>query len=419
MKFRYMLIFLILITVACSRQKNNVSVSKESQVIVIQGELENGSDLLVTLDLMEPAEFVPIDSIRCDENGKFKFTFNGDGLNFYSLKYTDDGYVTIIAEPGDSIAFKGKASRIYPYEIWGSEASDLVRTLAVYHKEVLDQLHQITVESNELLGEKNYPVRKQILNDRFDSITGAFHNYSRNFIFKYPTSPAILIALYNQFGPGLPVFNPKTDFDIYTFVDSALYTNFPENKAVKSLHSQLTTAIQQLKNQQSKKKLTIGMPAPDFVLNSPEGNKISLAELRGKYVLLQIWATWSKPSEEENRFLKDCNKLFKDKNFAILQVSIDSEEESWINAIDEQYANWYHASDLRRWESAIVDLYRKDLQIEGLDQELITQIEDNLTLAFNKGVKKSQEVAAENMKDILGQLGGGGLPGMDQLPNAA
>jgi len=57
-----------------------------------------------------------------------------------------------------------------------------------------------------------------------------------------------------------------------------------------------------------------------------------------------------------------------------------------------------------------------EITLEEASETNIKKLENNLIIAFNKGVKKSQEVAAENMKDILGQLGGGGLPDMDSLP---
>lgn len=187
---------------------------------MIEGEIKNGSDLLITIDLMNPNEFVSVDSVRCDANGKFAFSFPGVGLNFYSLKYTDDGYITVIAEPGDKIYIKGNAESIYPYEIIGSEASDLLRELAESHKQVLDQLIVISNESNNLMGDADFSEKKLILNKRFDSITDNFHDYSQDFILSNPASPAILIALYNQFGPENPVFHPIDDFEIYRFFRS-------------------------------------------------------------------------------------------------------------------------------------------------------------------------------------------------------
>jgi peroxiredoxin len=354
------LIFLMIVLTACTGKKNDEKLSTNHQEIVINGQLNDGADQLVTLDLMGVSAFIPIDSTRCDRQGKFRFTFQGNGMNYYALKYIDQGYVTLIAEPGDSIMISGRADSIYPYEVKGSEASDQLRQLAEAHKETLNRLHDLSEKSEQLPRDITFSKRKLEINETFDSITAAFNQYSRNFIRKYSDSPAILIALYNQFGPDFPVFDPTTDMDVYTFVDSALYSRFPENEPVKSLHSHLSAALQQIKNRQPKMQLSIGDKAPGFALKTADNQVLALADLRGNYILLQVWASWSKPSVEENRYLEACYREFADKDFIIVQASIDSDRDQWTDAIDTQRDGWYHVSDLKRWESAIINLYRID-----------------------------------------------------------
>ncbi len=357
---RYLWIYLILIVLAaCSGRNTNDSSGNDTE-ISIKGKLENGADQLVTIDLMDPNQFIPVDSVRCDENGNFTLQFEGSGIDFYALKYTEYGYVTLIAGPGDKITISGTADQLYPYEIKGSPSSSLVEDLGVHHKQILNELISINEETRKWLGAPDFETKKLALNNRFDSITEAFHQFSKDFIYKHTDSPAILVALYYQYGPGLPVFDPLKDFETYQFVDSVLYTQFPENKAIKSLHSQVNAAVQVIKNQQQEQGLQTGMKAPDFVMETSEGNRISLRELRGKYVLLQFWAVWSKPSSEENPYLKKCYDTFSKSDFTILQISLDNDKEEWINAIREQDLSWTHVSDLNRWDSPVVDLYKID-----------------------------------------------------------
>lgn len=326
--------------------------------ITIQGTIENGIDQLVILEKMTIEEFVPIDSVRCDHRGSFTMTFSDDRINFYSLKYTPSGYVTLITRPGDRITFQGNSASLYPYSIKGSKDSELIRQLAEAHNSILEDLRKISIESENSLGDPNYVEIKQRLNVRFDSLTTSFHKYSEEFITENSGSAAILIALYNQYGPGLPVFHPLTDMKIYQFADSSLFNNYPENEAVLTLHSQLQSAIQQLRNYNPSLSLNRGERAPDFVLEQANGEKMALSDLTGTYILVQFWASWSKPSVDENRFLEDCFTRFKNRNFSIIQVSIDNNREDWVNAVGTQKPGWYHLSDLQRWESFIVDLYR-------------------------------------------------------------
>jgi peroxiredoxin len=351
---------LILLVSACNFNKEHDSQNEGNDNIIIGGTLENGADQMVTLDRMGTAAFVPVESVRCDTDGQFSFTFTGEGTDFYALRYTEHGYVTIIARPGDSVTITGNTENLYPYRISGSEDSELVRSLAEAHRATLDQLRTIGERTAKLTGNEDFVLKKQALNREFDSITAAFTNYSRDFILNHPGSPAILIALYNQFGPELPVFDPVEDFDIYQFVDSSLYQKFPENEAVRALHSELSAALQQIRNRQPEKKLEVGEKAPDFVMTGADNAMVTLSEFRGNHVLLHFWASWSKPSMEQNSSLLQCHEQYMNKKFIILQVSVDHDRQQWISAIDTSRTKWYHVSDLQRWESPVIDLYRVD-----------------------------------------------------------
>lgn len=345
-----------MLVAGCSGNNSGNNVAPAQDEIVISGELQNGEGSLVTLDLMGVSAFIPIDSTRCDKQGKFSFSFKGEGMGYYSLKYTENGYVTLIAQPGDRIRITGSADSIYPYSIKGSAASDLVRELAGAHKHTLDQLHNISVQTEKIVGDTDFSKKKQVMNEKFDSVALAFNQYSRAFIKNNPVSPAILIALYNQYGPALPVFDPSEDLDIYQFVDSALYSRFPDNEAVRSLHIQLTTALQQLR-EQPKTRLSRGDKAPDFAVKTVNNQILTISELKGNHVLLQVWASWSKPSVEENRYLEQCYHQFGNKKFVIVQASIDDDRSRWTAAINTQHSGWYHVSDLSRWESSVIRLY--------------------------------------------------------------
>ncbi len=357
--FYRLLIFIAIISLTgCQGNREKVATPGDGQELVIEGQLENGEDQLVTLDLIGTTAFVPLDSVRCDAQGKFSFNVKTEGLNFYSLKHTEHGYITLIGRPGSHIKITGNAGALYPYQVRGSEDSDKVRELALRHKQVLDRLSKISADAQAMAGTPGYAEKKQVLNERFDSITNAFHRFSKEFIHQNTPSPALLIALYNQFGPGLPVFHPLTDLEIYQYVDSVLYLHYPENEAVRSLHSQLATALQQMRTEEGPVQLKPGDKAPDFVMETAEGEKFALTDLRGNYVLVQFWASWSKPSADENRFLREAVNKYADRNFRIVSISIDDNREDWLAAIGEGSSAWYHISDLLRWSSPVVDLYR-------------------------------------------------------------
>ncbi|MFI0429397.1 redoxin domain-containing protein [Mariniflexile sp. HMF6888] len=97
--------------------------------------------------------------------------------------------------------------------------------------------------------------------------------------------------------------------------------------------------------------------AADFTMQDPEGNLVSIASYRGKYLLLDFWASWCAPCRAENPNVLNAYKKFKDKNFTILAVSLDSNEEAWLKAIKEDSLPWKQVSDLKGAGNEAAKLY--------------------------------------------------------------
>jgi len=128
-------------------------------------------------------------------------------------------------------------------------------------------------------------------------------------------------------------------------------------------------ALAQMLQQQTAAKEfgAIGSEAPDFTQNDPEGKPVSLSSLRGKYVLIDFWASWCGPCRRENPNVVAAFNEFKDKNFTILGVSLDQDRDRWLQAIKADNLNWTQVSDLAYWNNAAAKQY----QVTGIPQNFL------------------------------------------------
>ena len=107
------------------------------------------------------------------------------------------------------------------------------------------------------------------------------------------------------------------------------------------------------------KAVALGTPAPVFAEADTSGKIVSLSSFKGKYVLVDFWASWCGPCRAENPNVVKAFNKYKDKNFTIIGVSLDrpNGKQKWLDAIHKDHLTWTHVSDLQFWKSKTADMY--------------------------------------------------------------
>lgn len=139
--------------------------------------------------------------------------------------------------------------------------------------------------------------------------------------------------------------------------------------------------------------VAIGQTAPDFTMNTPEGNPLSLADIKGKVKIIDFWASWCNPCRQANPEVVEIYNEFHPKGLEIIGVSLDNNQEAWVKAIEDDGLVWNHVSDLKGWENAAAQLYG----VNSIPHLLILD-ENNQIVARNLHGQELKDKIAEMLK---------------------
>ena len=137
------------------------------------------------------------------------------------------------------------------------------------------------------------------------------------------------------------------------------------------------------------KKNAIGTPMAEFSQTDTSGTMVSLSSFRGKYLLIDFWASWCGPCRQENPNVLEAFNKYKNKNFTILGVSLDKAKPAWIEAIAMDNLAWTHVSDLLGWNNAVAQQF----QIQSIPQNFLLDPEGRIIGKNLRGAALERKLA--------------------------
>lgn len=371
MRVKYLILFLIgsVCLSACNHSGNKFTV---------KGKIDDMPQQSVYLEELGINEIVIVDSAKTSKDGKFELSGTSPEEGLYRIRFEMQRYLLLSLDKG-TVNVTSNWNQFENYNVEGSPSSASLKNFLSTVREHLRDFNTISIVMDSMRVQGNDSLLATAKKDLQEMNIG----FTR-FIEQYAdTTKSLPNALF-----AVQMLNPQVEMDYLNVFVQSMNSRFPKASMAKEFTDKFNKMIAGMQQPSADNAPAIGQPAPEISLPTPDGKMISLSSLKGKYVLVDFWASWCGPCRKENPNVVSAFNKYKGKNFTVLGVSLDSDKDKWMNAIEKDGLTWPHISDLKGWESIAARTYNvnsipanflidpqgniiaRDLREEALDAEL-------------------------------------------------